>query len=297
MFEEFVRWVFHPGGVLFSGAVLLIGAIVSWRRKRLPALFVFLIAITTCFWQETYGDWGAYVLYDHHLAQMPWGSWPFTAPSKPWGILGGYTWFQGLWGLFCAFFIFLAARKLPKWNTYIVAVLVTIPIWYLWDVAIEYSNVRAGVWSYIAPYWPVLHSEKGTFPLLWPILEQIPFNAFTAWIVFRLWRDPNGLTPLDHFVPVAPPVRTSPGRTTPARGDSRSPLDDAVAESREGATAVAVQEARPHTDTEAPSWDVRYELARVATWCIGFNVVFFVTCIGPLMLVRILFGDPNPLIP
>jgi hypothetical protein len=46
---------------------------------------------------------------------------------------------------------------------------------------------------------------------------------------------------------------------------------------------------------EGPGW--RREARRVAAWVLVMNATYLVTLIGPLVLVRELFGDPSSLVP
>lgn len=291
MVRDVVWWVFAYGGFVFTGAVLLAGVRVAWRRKTLPTWLVVGLAATSMFWSETFADWGSYVLYDSALPQMPWGDMAFTAPSKPWGIMAGYCWFYLLWAFATRPLLRLAARRLPNTDDAWLALLVAVPAWYVWEIAIEFSMAAGGVWSYVQPFGPALHSSNGTFPLVWPLINQIPFMAFVTWIFYR--RNARGLRPLDRFVPVATPFIDASPAVTPARSGT-APRSSSTSSN---AATTAVANSTAQVQTQPHQWHPRYELARLLTWCVTFNLLFVGSIVVPQMLARVAFGDPSPLIP
>jgi hypothetical protein len=104
--------------------------------------------------------------------------------------LPGYVFF------YTTFFIALQAsatrlRQLwPHRNPYLTTAAVAFPLFYVFDLALEGAAHGLGWWQYQHAFGPSMAVGTGHFPLLWPILEQVPFMV-TA--VFALtWRNEDG---------------------------------------------------------------------------------------------------------
>ena len=89
-------WLFEVIGPLIWLALAAFFAYTCFKRRELTLPTLVFIGGTTMWWQEWYGDWGAYVLYNPHLALIPGYDWPLTSPNKPWAVIPAYGWFYAL---------------------------------------------------------------------------------------------------------------------------------------------------------------------------------------------------------
>lgn len=89
-------WLFEVVGPLIF--LVMCGYYVRQCRRagRLTIPALVFIGAFTMWWQEWYGDWGGYVLYNPHLHLIPGYDLPFTSPNKPWAVIPAYGWFYGL---------------------------------------------------------------------------------------------------------------------------------------------------------------------------------------------------------
>jgi nitrate reductase NapE component len=171
-------------------ALLIVGVVQSIRAGKLSRVLLMVIATGSAFWQETYGDWGTYLLYSPRFATYEWGDTIWTSPVRCWWFLPGYVFF------YTTFFLALqkASTQLrqqwPHRNPYLTTVAVAFPLFYIFDMALEGAAHGFGWWQYQYAFGPSMAVGTGQFPLLWPILEQVPFMV-TA--VFALtWRNTDG---------------------------------------------------------------------------------------------------------
>ncbi len=170
--------------------LLVIGAVQSIRSRALSRLFLMVVAAGSAFWQETYGDWGTYLLYSPRFTTYAWGDTIWTSPVRCWWFLPGYVFF------YTTFFLALQAaatrlrRQWPHRNAYLTTAALAFPLFYIFDMALEGAAHGFGWWQYQYAFGPSMAVGTGHFPLLWPILEQVPFMV-TA--IFALtWRNDNG---------------------------------------------------------------------------------------------------------
>jgi len=170
--------------------LLSIGAVQSITAGKLSRVLLMVVATGSAFWQETYGDWGTYLLYSPKFATYGWGETIWTSPVRCWWFLPGYVFF------YTTFFIALQQastrlrRQWPHRNPYLTTAAVAFPLFYIFDMALEGAAHGFGWWQYQYAFGPSMAVGTGHFPLLWPILEQVPFMV-TA--VFALtWKNSAG---------------------------------------------------------------------------------------------------------
>ena len=248
MGEPTAKWVFQGLGPAVFAAMVVYFAVETYRRRRLSFGAVLLVAFTAIWWQEWYGDWGSYILYNPKFALIPWGTTKWTTPNKPWAVIAAYGWFYPtiyLLAIAVVRRVRAAWPEIPKW---VAILLVTAPLLYAWDLFVEGAASRLGWWSYTDFVGPALTGAKGNFPLLYPILLN-PLFAFVTTTVL-LWRDDKD----------RPQVEVRSGVTRARSG-----------------------------------W--RQDVARVAVWAVTANVLYFVTLVGPIVVIRELFGHANELVP
>jgi hypothetical protein len=187
--------VYEIGIILVAVGVLGTGLWQSVRAGRFSPLFLMSFAAGTAFWQETYGDWGAYLLYSSRFAHYDWGDAMWTSPVKPWWVIAGYVAFYTPLFLALVGTVNWVRLRWPNRNEYLFAALLSLPIFYAFDLIFEGTTVGLGFWNYDYVFGPAMTVGNGTFPLLWPIVEQVPFMAIAA---FGLtWRNDKGQSLFD----------------------------------------------------------------------------------------------------
>jgi hypothetical protein len=179
--------VYELGITSVAVAILAVGIWRSVQARRLSHLLLMSIAAGTAFWQETYGDWGAYCLYSARFLTYDWGHTMWSAPVRCWWFIAGYVvFYTTLFQALIAAVDFVRDRW-PHRNPYLMAALLSLPIFYVFDLVFEGTTVGLGYWNYEYVFGPSINVGNGTFPLLWPVVEQVPFMAVA---VFALtWRD------------------------------------------------------------------------------------------------------------
>lgn len=187
-------WLFEVVGPLIWLALAAFFAYSCVKHKELTLPTLVFIGGTTMWWQEWYGDWGAYVLYNPHLALIPGYHWPLTSPNKPWAVIPAYGWFYAL----VYFPVLLACKKIharffPMAKLWIIAVAVSWPFFYVWDTLIEGGASILGIWSYVDFVGPAMQSTRGNFPLLYPVLTFSAMMTVTLLVIGA--KTPQG-TPL-----------------------------------------------------------------------------------------------------
>jgi hypothetical protein len=182
--------VYEIGITAVAIVILTAGVWRSVRRDRLSHLLLMSIAAGTAFWQETYGDWGAYCLYSPRFLAYDWGHTMWTAPVRCWWFVAGYiVFYTTLFQALIAAVDFVRDRW-PQRNPYLMATLLSLPIFYIFDLVFEGTTVGLGYWNYEYVFGPSMNVGNGTFPLLWPIVEQVPFMALAAFAL--TWRNEDG---------------------------------------------------------------------------------------------------------
>ena len=84
------------------------------------------------------------------------------------------------------------------------------PLFYVFDLALEGCAHGFGWWQYQYAFGPSMSIGTGHFPLLWPILEQVPFMALAAFAL--TWQNRHGEDLFEagaHFV-----IRRKPNQLT-----------------------------------------------------------------------------------
>jgi hypothetical protein len=187
--------------------VALVICVVVDTRRRGELGFVGLLTIAgfSIFWQEFYADWGAYLLWTPDFHMLPWGATPWTTPGKPAMNLTSYPVFMT-----SAFLSMLALQKWargrwPGVHPLILSLATAGPVLIAFNLVMEYVSVATfGLWTYVDTIGPVLHSEAGTMPLLYP---NIPFGIFGAVTAFLIgWTNEDGRPRFEELIakPVLP---------------------------------------------------------------------------------------------
>ncbi|MBU1052739.1 MAG: spirocyclase AveC family protein [Proteobacteria bacterium] len=141
------------------------------------------ISATTMFWQEWYADWGAYLLFNPAFSLMPWGSTLWTAPNKPWAIILSYGPFFATIYLLMLALINKFHKKYPNLGKNRWILVVVIPSFYLFDLLVEGFAASQGWWSYTDYIGPAIATDRGNFPVVYPIALFVLYGVITTWIL------------------------------------------------------------------------------------------------------------------
>ena len=173
-------------------AALIVWVVIDTRKRgELGVVGLLAIAGFSIFWQEFYADWGAYLLWTPDFHMLPWGSTTWTTPDKPAMNLTSYPVFMT-----SAFLSMLALQKWargrwPRVHPLVLSLCTAGPVLIVFNLVMEYVSVATfGLWTYVDTIGPVLHSDAGTMPLLYP---NIPFGLFGAVTAFLIgWTNHEG---------------------------------------------------------------------------------------------------------
>lgn len=182
-------WVF-PTLVYVTFVLLASWAMVdTWRNRRLSVTTLGLVAGTSMWWSEWFGDWGAYLLYNPDYALLAWKSSPWTTPNKPWWMIPAYGVYYAVaipGGLAVAQRVF---RARPQWGRTATVIVVAAVFFYAFDMAIEIPAVTYGWWTYVETWGPTYTSSRGTFPFAYPLLFVVAYVVAVCLLID--WRDDN----------------------------------------------------------------------------------------------------------
>lgn len=179
--------VYEIGITVVALGVLIVVVRQSVRDRKLRRPLLMAGAACMMFWQETYGDWGAYVLYSDKFLTYGWGNTPLSVPVRCWWFIPGYLVFYSSFFVAVIAAADVARRRWPNTNPCVAAALLCFPAFYAFDLVWEGITTGLGYWTYLYTFGPALHVGNGTFPLLWPILEQVPFMILAAFAL--TWRN------------------------------------------------------------------------------------------------------------
>lgn len=188
--DPIAPWAFDVGSPIVWAVIALVCIRQAKRDGALSFTALVLISGTSMHWQEWYGDWGAYLLYNPEFWLFDWGATQWTTPNKPAAVLFAYGWYYA--AVFPAILAAVAwlRRRLPHWSRLATLVAVATPLFYVWDLIVEASAVLLGWWSYTDVIGPAIESSKGNFPLAWPILLFTFYGVIASWIMDQ--RDDEG---------------------------------------------------------------------------------------------------------
>ncbi len=186
-------WMMETGSLWIWAALVLLTAIWTLKDKRLPLFGLVLIAATSGFWQEFFGDWGAYVAWNPAFARLPlWGEMAFTTPVKPLFIPFSWGWWFAVSIPLLVVLVRWLHAKFPGVSILTLAMLTAFPLFLAYQIQVEGSSVANGWWTYDTVIGPALESPKGRLPLIFPLL----LGLWAGWFVAQLAkRDSGGLMP------------------------------------------------------------------------------------------------------
>jgi hypothetical protein len=167
MGEPVNPWMMETGSFWIWGALAILTLIWTVKDKRLPLFGLVLIAATSSFWQEFFGDWGAYVAWNPAFARLPfWGEMAFTTPVKPLFIPFSWGWWFAISIPLLVALTRWLHRKFPSLSVTMIAMLMAFPLFLAYQINVEGSSVANGWWTYDVVIGPALESGKGRLPLV-----------------------------------------------------------------------------------------------------------------------------------
>jgi len=183
-------WIMEVTWVIAFLALLVIFVRQSIRAGELTFWTLLFISATTMHWQEWPADWGTYLIYNPDFHLMPWDSSTWTTPNKPWFMLASYAcYFVPVYALI----LWLTAKLRARYThlgLFAAAFIVAYPLFYIWNLLVEGGSSLLGWWTYTDHFGPAILSDRGT----WPILYPVGWFAFTG-VVFACLlslRGPDG---------------------------------------------------------------------------------------------------------
>jgi Spirocyclase AveC-like len=270
-------WLFGVIGPLLW--VALAGYFIRECREQrcITRNTLLFIATTTMWWQEWFGDWATYLIYNPHFALIPWGSTMWTTPNKPWAVIPAYGWYYTLSFLALFWIVGRIRARQPHLAAWKVAALVGLPVFYLADLFIEGGAAFLGMWSYDQFVGPALQSPAGNFPLLYPVVFFSGWCTLMGALVYHV--DATGFTQFDRLLGMRRWLSPT------ERVDSSARLDS-------GGVATLTATAA-HTQPLS----IQAQAVRIILWVAGFNLSYWTVFIFPMILIRMLTGAPSSLIP
>jgi hypothetical protein len=231
------------------------------------------------FWQEWFADWATYLIYNPHLALLPWGSTLWTTPNKPWALIAAYGWYYTL-AFLTYFWLVNRLRELrPNIRPWVACVGVGLPLFYLVDLLVEGGASLLGMWSYDSFVGPAIISPNGTFPLLYPVTFFAAWCTFMGTLLYTV--DANGYTAFDRFTGIR--------RWAALPGDRNSEYEQHV--SSGSGQVIALEH------TEQTKLTIKAQVIRAIAWIVGFNLAYWVLFVFPMILIRIATGEPSSVVP
>lgn len=196
----FDHWidVIHIGTL---AAVLLV--IVIWvrmfrRNPRDPVLLMGFMT-TAIVWQDPIMNWAPFAVYNPELWHWP-EDWPLVSLSptvEPFVVFGYVLFYLGPYFPAIRILRALQARRTPDsfvWKHPLICLaLLILPIGFVFDMILEVSLVRTGMYIYsqVIPFGSVFAGSAHQFPLLWESLS-VTFVMIPAGVL--IYRDDTGRT-------------------------------------------------------------------------------------------------------
>ncbi len=185
--------IMETGSLWLWGALTVLTVVWTVKDRKLPLFGLVLIAATSSFWQEFFGDWGAYVAWNPAFARLPfWGEMAYTTPVKPLFIPFSWGWWFAISIPLLVALVRWLHGRFPSVPIATLAMLTAFPLFLAYQINVEGSSVANGWWTYDSVIGPALESEKGRLPLIFPLL----IGLWAGWFVALLAkRDADGFMP------------------------------------------------------------------------------------------------------
>jgi len=183
--------IMESGSFWLWGILLVLAVAWTLKDRRIPLIGLMLVAGTSGFWQEFFGDWGAYVAWNPAFVRLPlWEEMPFTTPVKPLFVPFSWGWWFAVSIPLLTSLVLWLKRRYPARSPRLLAMSVAFPLFLAYQIQVEGSSVANAWWTYDSVVGPSLESANGRLPLVFPLLIAL----WAGWFVGRLAdRDEQGL--------------------------------------------------------------------------------------------------------
>jgi hypothetical protein len=172
----FDHWItVHQIGTILMMITLVTACIIGWRRKPGNPLVLMVIVTTTLIWQDPFGNWAPYAVYNPQLQHWP-ETWPLVSLSptvEPFIVIGYATfymapYFPAIWTL----------RRVQTrrpvgsvvWRHPLLCMAGLILVYgFIFDAFLEMSLIRTQLYIYsqVIPFGSYATGEWYQFPLIW----------------------------------------------------------------------------------------------------------------------------------
>jgi hypothetical protein len=178
--------IMESGSIWMWSALVVLTIVWTFKDRKLPLFGLVLIAATSAFWQESFGDWGAYLAWNPAFARLPlWGEMAFTTPVKPLFIPFSWGWWFAISIPLLVLLVRWLRGKFPGVSILALAMLTAFPLFLAYQINVEGTSVANGWWTYDAVVGPALESNKGRLPLIFPLLIGLWAGLFVAMLAKR----------------------------------------------------------------------------------------------------------------
>nr|WP_232541569.1 spirocyclase AveC family protein [Nocardia bovistercoris] len=196
----FDHWidVIHIGTLIAVLVVIAIWVRMFRRNPRDPVLIMGFMT-TMIVWQDPIMNWAPFAVYNPQLWHWP-EDWPLVSLSptvEPFVVIGYVMFYLGPYFPAIAILRRLQARRGPDafvWRHPLISLaLLILPIGFVFDMILEVSLVRTGMYIYsqVIPFGSLFAGETYQFPLLWESLS-VTFVMIPAGVL--IFRDDTGRT-------------------------------------------------------------------------------------------------------
>lgn len=175
-------WVLDVAIPVFAAVMVAVMVRDAIRKRRLTWWLLLSVCSAMCWWLETFGDWGQHLSYSPEFRHYTL-DWVGTAPHNPYWMPLMYAvyWVAHAWAILrLAQYI---QRRRPSLSLGKAIMVLTIPVTWVWNLAIEGYAAYMGWWTYEPPIGPFLDMGRGNWPLLWPMLLMFTWINLIAWMV------------------------------------------------------------------------------------------------------------------
>jgi hypothetical protein len=185
-------WMMETGSFILWPIIFILCALWAMKTKKFPVMLLLLLSASSTFWQEFFGDWGAYLSWNPAFARLPfWGAMAYTTPIKPIFIPASWGWWFSLSITPLLMLTIWLAKKFPGISSNWWAFIAVFPLYSAYELWAEGSAVSQSWWSYnavIGPQWTA--SNGAGMSIIWPVILAL----WAVWIVALLAKkDADGL--------------------------------------------------------------------------------------------------------
>ncbi|MDX1487854.1 MAG: hypothetical protein R3268_06625 [Acidiferrobacterales bacterium] len=194
--QPLAPWVFEIGSVIVWLALAVYFYRSYLQSGQLSRYALIFIGATSMFWLEFPADWGAFLVYSPSFALFP-IELPYTTPNKPLFMPAAYGWyFLAIYSLIWFLVDRLRAAK-PSWSRVLVVIVIAAPFFYIWNLLVEGFSAVVGWWTYYEVFGPAIHSDRGSYPLIFPVVPFAVYGVIEALVL--TWKDSQGRHMLEHL--------------------------------------------------------------------------------------------------